>query len=159
VYTDHVGASVCIVEGDRDRHLAAQRGICRFELVYLDEELVRHELDEAAVIGVGAGSRLAYSGRGVVGERDPERAALAGVEFVHIGGHSGGHFPLHDGLRVEQRVVDPRARRGDIAANAGLAHRPERACSSLASGATACERCVRSEFGITYASLIATPQR
>src|SRR5438477_11559924 len=50
VYTDHVGAAVCIAEGDRDRHLAAQRGICRFKLVYLDEELVRHELDETAVI-------------------------------------------------------------------------------------------------------------
>jgi hypothetical protein len=39
--------------------LAAQRGICCLELVYLDEHFVRHELDEAAVIGVGAGSRLA----------------------------------------------------------------------------------------------------
>jgi hypothetical protein len=135
VYTDHVGASVCIAEDDRDRHLAAQRGIFCFELVYLDEQLVRHELDEAAVIGVGAGSRLAYSGRRVVGEEDPECAALAPVEFVDVGSHAGRHFPFLDRLRVDQSVVDPRARRVHVAANAGrvhhlslsrLCHQPER---------------------------------
>jgi len=32
VHGDHFGAAVCIGERDRDRHLAAQRGICRLEL-------------------------------------------------------------------------------------------------------------------------------
>src|SRR5215208_3106080 len=111
MYTEHVGPAIGVAERDRDRHLTVQRGICRFELVYLDEQLVWHELDEAAVIGVGARSRLAYTGRRVVGERDPERAALAAVEFVHVGGHARRYFPLHDRLRVDEGVVDPAVRR------------------------------------------------
>jgi hypothetical protein len=44
VHGEDIGAAVCIGEGDRDRHLAAQRGICRLELDHFDNLLVRHEL-------------------------------------------------------------------------------------------------------------------
>src|SRR5882762_7475244 len=55
----HIGATVRIDQLDCDRHLAAQRGIGRLELNHLDQLLVRHELHEAAVVGVGLRGRLA----------------------------------------------------------------------------------------------------
>jgi hypothetical protein len=59
VHGEDIGAAVCIGEHVPDRHLAAQRGICRFELDYFDNLLVPHQLHEAAVEGVGVRGRLA----------------------------------------------------------------------------------------------------
>jgi len=49
MYGQNIGAAVCIGERDRDRHLAAQRGVWRLELDNFDDQLVPHELHEAAV--------------------------------------------------------------------------------------------------------------
>lgn len=91
--------------------LAAQRGISRVELVHLHNQLVWHELDEPAVVGVGPAARLARALGCVVGQRDPQRAALASVELIHVTRHAGRDLPARDGRRIEQRLVDARARR------------------------------------------------
>ena len=41
------------------RHLASQGRIRRLELIHFDNLLVRDELHEAAMIGIGAGGRFA----------------------------------------------------------------------------------------------------
>jgi hypothetical protein len=51
--------NVCIGKRDGDRHLAAQRGVLRLELVHFDDLLVRNEPHEATVVRVGLRRRLA----------------------------------------------------------------------------------------------------
>jgi hypothetical protein len=91
-------------------------------LVYLHDLLVRHQPLEAAVVRVGVGGRLAGAGRRVVRERDPEGAAFAGVERMHLAGHPVRHLPSDDGVRIEQRAIDLLAGRPDVARGVGRAH-------------------------------------
>jgi len=100
-----------IGQRDRDRHLATQRGICRLELDHFDDLLVRHKLHKAAMVRVGVRSRFAGPGWRGVRKRDPERAALAGVERMHVAGHAARHLPLHDRARIEKRAINDRAGR------------------------------------------------
>ena len=51
--------------------------------------------------------RLAGFGRRVVGEGDPQRAALTGVEGVHLASHPGRHFPLRHRIRVDGSLRKP----------------------------------------------------
>ena len=124
MHGEDIGAAVCFGERDRDRHLAAQRRIRRLELDHFDDLLVRHELDEAAVVRVGVCCRLAGPGRRVVRERDPERAAFAGIKSMHVAGHAGRHHPLRDRSRIEKRAIDGSAGRVHAATDAGRAHAP-----------------------------------
>ena len=55
--------SSAVGEGDRDRHLAAQRRIGRLELVHFDDLLVWHELSEVAEVRVCVRARLPDPGR------------------------------------------------------------------------------------------------
>lgn len=43
---DELGPGRCVCQPDGDRHLAAQLGIVRLELVGLNDELAAHEGDE-----------------------------------------------------------------------------------------------------------------
>src|SRR6266516_1425939 len=123
MYGDQFGAAVIgVAERDGDRHLAAHCWICGFELVDLDHALVRHELYEAAVVGVGVCACFAGSGLCVVGERDSEPAPFAGFQGVDVGGHAGWHLPLGDCVRVDQRGIDLRPRSLDTASDAGGVH-------------------------------------
>jgi hypothetical protein len=122
VHGEDIGAVVCIGERDRDRHLAAQRGICRLELDHFDNLLVRHELHEAAMVCVGVRGRLAGPGRRVIRERNPERATFAGVERMHVAGHAGRHHPRRDRARIEKRAINDRAGRVQAATDAGRVH-------------------------------------
>lgn len=97
------------------RPYAAQCWIGRLEFDRFDNLLVGHELHEATMICVGVRGRLASSGPLFVGERDPKEAALAGVELMYVAGHAGRHFPLRNRLRIEQRAIDNRAGRTDMA--------------------------------------------
>ena len=83
-----------------------------------------HELHKAAVVRVGVRGRLAGPGWLVVRERDPERAAFAGVERMHVAGHVGRHHPRRDLARIEKRAIDPRAGRAHAETDAGRAHAP-----------------------------------
>src|SRR5213593_4684780 len=109
-------------ERDRDRHLAAQRGICGLELDHFDNPFVRHELHEAAAVRVGVRGRLAPLRRCVIGERDSEGATFAGVERMDVAGHAGRHHLLRDRARIEQRAIHARAGRVHAAPDAGRAH-------------------------------------
>ena len=111
-----------IGERDRDRHRALHRRVGGLELDRLDDPLVGHERDEPAVVRVGPGGRLAHAWRARVGQRDPERTALARLEHVDLARHAVGHPPGRDLARVEQRAVDPRARRREDSADLGRAH-------------------------------------
>jgi hypothetical protein len=106
--------SVCIGKRDGDRHLAAQRGVLRLELVHLDDLLVRNEPHEATVVRVGLRRRLAGPGWRVVRERDPERAIFAGRELVDEAGHAGRHFPPRDYKGIEKCTIDGCAGRLDV---------------------------------------------
>ena len=119
-----IGATACIGERVRDRHLAAQRGICRLELDHFDNLLVRYELHEAAVERVRVRSRLAGPSGCGVRERDPERATFAGVERMHVAGHAGRHHPRRDRARIEKRAIDERGGRIHAATDAGRVHNP-----------------------------------
>jgi hypothetical protein len=57
VHGEHLGAATGI--GERDRHLAAQCGISRFELDHFDDPFVRHERHETIVVRVRMRGRLA----------------------------------------------------------------------------------------------------
>ncbi len=72
----------------------------------LDHLLIRRELDEVAMVGVGVRAGLAGPGRRVVGERDAERAALAAFELMYVAGHATRHHPCRDRLCVDQRAID-----------------------------------------------------
>jgi hypothetical protein len=122
VYGEDLGAAVGISERDRDRHLAAQRGITRLELDDFDHLLVRNERHEAPMVRVGVGGRLAGPGRRVVGERDPEHATFAGVEGMDVTGHAGRHHPRGDRARIEQRAIDGRAGCVHVPTDPGRAH-------------------------------------
>ncbi len=122
MHGEHVGATVCIGERDRDRHLAAQCGICRLELDHFDDPLVRHELQKTAVERVSVRGRFPYSGRRVIRERDSERATLAALERVHVARHAGRHHPRRDCARIEKRAIDARAGRVHAATDSGRAH-------------------------------------
>ena len=121
MHGEDIGAAVCIVERIRDRHLAAQHGICRLELDHLDNLLVRHDLHEATVDRVGVRGRLAGPGRRVVRERDPKRATFAGGERMHVAGHAGRQHPRRDRAHIEKRAMDDRAGRVHAATDAGRA--------------------------------------
>jgi len=95
---------------DRDCHFATEGGIGRFELVDLNDHLVRHKLHKTAVIRVGVDGRLSHPVRRVVSERDPERAALTAVKRMHLTGHLGRHLPPRDRLHVDERAVHAPAR-------------------------------------------------
>lgn len=58
VHRDELSAGACIRQADRHDHLAAERRIVGLELIRLDDQLVRHERDEAAPVGIGAPLRL-----------------------------------------------------------------------------------------------------
>jgi hypothetical protein len=65
----------------RDRHLAAQRGVRRLERDDFDDPLVRHELDEAAVLPVPAGASSVSETRAGPGTRGPG----AGCATIGVG--------------------------------------------------------------------------
>src|SRR5262249_11319013 len=73
VDAEHICAAVCFSKGEGDCHLSAHRVIVCLELHDFDHLLIRHELDEAAVVCVGVCGRLATPSRRVVCERDAER--------------------------------------------------------------------------------------
>ena len=110
VHDQDVSAAVGIGERGRDRHGAAERGICGLELEHFDYLLVRYEPGEVAVVGVGTWCRLAGPVRRVVAERDPERAAFAGIELMHVAGHAFRHSPFRDRVRIQERLVDSQTR-------------------------------------------------
>jgi len=118
---DEDRAAVGIGQRDGDRHLAAERRIVGLEFDHLDDLFIRDKPGEATVEGVGVGGRLAGAGRRVIGERDAEGAAFAGIERAHVAGHAGRHHPRRHGARVDQRPIDGRARGIDVEADAGRA--------------------------------------
>ncbi len=74
-----------------------------------------------------SGSRLLiftfdFASARVVGERDPEGAAFAGVEGMHVTGHAVRHFPLRDGARIEEGSINARAGGVNVAADTGRVH-------------------------------------
>ena len=103
-----VGAAVAGV-GERvgDRHLTLQRRVRGLELDHLNDLGAGDEPDETAVVGVGVRGAFAGAGaftgagRRVVGQRDPELAAFASVEHVHVAGHGVGDLPPLDGIGVQ----------------------------------------------------------
>ena len=74
------------------------------------------------MVPLGVRARLAGPSRRVVRERDPERAALAGIERMNLTGHAGRHHPLGDGAGIEKRAINDRAGRVQAAADAGRVH-------------------------------------
>ena len=121
---EEIGATIGIGELDRDRHLAAERGIHGLELVHFHDLLIRDQLQEAAIVRIRLRSRLASLGRRIVRERDSESAALSGLEGVHLTSHAVGYFPFRYRVRVEKRTIDSRARRVDVVTDAGRTHNP-----------------------------------
>src|SRR5215472_10951698 len=95
VQATEVGAAV-VGGGERegDRHLALQRRVRGLELEHLDDLRIGNEPDEPAVVGVGLRAGLPGTCRRVVGQRDPELAALAGLERMDVAGHRVGDHPL-----------------------------------------------------------------
>lgn len=75
MYGAHIRAATRISERERDHHLAAHRGIGRLELHHFDHLLIRHELDEVAVVRVGVRGCLAGPGWLVVLRVDFNRPA------------------------------------------------------------------------------------
>src|SRR6185503_4002467 len=57
-----------------------------------------------------------------VGERDPERPALARIELMHLAGHHGRDPPPRHRTRVEQRPIDERPRRVHVEAEVLRGH-------------------------------------
>ncbi len=53
---------------------------------------------------------------------DPEHAAFAGIERMHVAGHAGRHHPFRDRTPIEKRAIDDRAGRVHAATDAGRAH-------------------------------------
>ena len=74
------------------------------------------------MVGVGVRTRLAGPGWLIIGQRDPERAALAGIERMNLTGHAGRHHPRGDGARIEKRAINDRAGRIHAAADPGRVH-------------------------------------
>ena len=68
--------------------------------------------------------------RRVVGERDPEGAAFAGVEGMHVTAHAVRHFPLRDGARIEEGAINARARGVNVAANGSSSCRIRNTCET-----------------------------
>jgi len=68
--------------------------VIRLELVHLDDLLILQEPHEAAVVSVRVGSCLAGLSWRIVRERDPERAAFAGVERMYMHVMPSGTFHL-----------------------------------------------------------------
>src|SRR5216683_5924716 len=101
VHGEQVGTAVAISKCDRDRHLAAKRRVSGLELVHFDNLLVWYKLHEASVVRVGVRRRLASPGQRIVRKRDPERAALAGVDRMHMARHTVRYLPLRDRPGVE----------------------------------------------------------
>src|SRR6266540_7123561 len=81
-----------------------------------------YELHEAAVVRVGVRGCLTGPARRVVRERDPEGAAFAGVEGMHVTGHAVRHFPLRDRARIEEGAIDDRAGGVNVATDTGRGH-------------------------------------
>lgn len=124
-----VGAAVIGVgEREGDRHLALQLRVGGLELNHLNDLGAWDEPDETAVVGVGVSSAFTDAGalpgalRCVVGQRDPELAALARVEHVDVAGHDVGDVPPLDRARVEQRPVDAVAGSPDVPGHARRRH-------------------------------------
>src|ERR1700733_5860763 len=135
----HVGPPAGPGEHGRHRHLAAQAGVGCLELEYLGHLLVRHQPGEVAVVGISLGGRLAGRARRVIGERYPEGAPFAGIELVNPAGHAIRHPPLLDRIRIEERPVDSRAWRADMASDLCRIHVPivGRTTPAAATGTTA----------------------
>src|SRR5216683_487497 len=81
--------------------IAAKRRVSGLELVQFDNLLVWYKLHEASVVRVGVRRRLASPGQRIVRKRDPERAALAGVDRMHMARHTVRYLPLRDRPGVE----------------------------------------------------------
>lgn len=73
---EDIRATGSVSECKRNRHLAAHRRVGRLELHHLDDRLIRYELNEAAVVGIGVGGCLAGPGRRIVSEQDTERKEI-----------------------------------------------------------------------------------
>ena len=81
-------------------------GFVGLKLVLLHDELVGDEPDEPAAVGVGAALGLPDAIPRLVGQGDPDRAALASVELVDIAGHAGRHLPRGHRHGVDQGLED-----------------------------------------------------
>src|SRR5687767_3119957 len=86
-----------------------------------------------SVVRVGMCSRLAGPVRLVVGERDPERAAFAGIELMYVTRHAGRRHPSRHRTRIEQRAIDLRAGRVNAVGDTGRAHARTLACAGQGS--------------------------
>lgn len=62
MWVDHyIGAATRVSQRRRHRHLTAQPGIVRLELEHLDHLLVRQQLAEVSLVGIGVRGRLSRS--------------------------------------------------------------------------------------------------
>ncbi len=90
VYGQHPRAAVRISQRERDCHLAAHREIGCLELHDFDHLLIRHELDEATMAGVGVRGRLAGCVRRVAGERNAVRTSIRNNLHATVAGFKKG---------------------------------------------------------------------
>ena len=67
-------------------------------------------------------SSLARAGRFVIREGDAEVTTFASVELMHVAGHAGRNHPGRDGVRIQKRAIDTRARRVHVATNMRGSH-------------------------------------
>jgi hypothetical protein len=76
---EHICSAARIRKRERDHHLAAHCGIGRLEFHHFDHLRIGYELDELAMVRIGARGRLASPGRLVVRERDSEQPTFASM--------------------------------------------------------------------------------